>query len=27
LSAAAERIEILTKKLNQTVGGASVAMG
>ena len=27
LSAAAERIEILTKKLNQTVGGAGVAMG
>jgi cell division protein ZapA len=27
LSAAAERIEILTKKLNQTVGGEGVAMG
>jgi cell division protein ZapA len=27
LSAAAERIEILTKKLNQTVGGTGVAMG
>ena len=27
LSAAAERIEILTKKLNQTIGGAGVAMG
>lgn len=27
LSAAAERIEILTKKLNQTVAGSSVAMG
>ena len=27
LSTAAERIEILTKKLNQTIGGASVAMG
>jgi cell division protein ZapA len=27
LSAAAERIEILTRKLNQTIGGAGVAMG
>jgi cell division protein ZapA len=27
LSAAAERIEILTKKLNQTIGDAGVAMG
>ena len=27
LSAAAERIEILTKKLNQTIGGSGVAMG
>ena len=27
LSAAAERIEILTKKLNQTIGSAGVAMG
>ncbi len=27
LAAAAERIEILTKKLNQTIGGAGVAMG
>src|ERR1700744_5862178 len=27
LSAAAERIEILTRKLNQTIGGSTVAMG